>query len=78
MHSRLHPIFVYGTLKRGGSNHRLLDGQRFLAVARTLPIYKLYALNDFPGMVAEAKNGRSIEGEIWQIDPACLARLDEL
>jgi len=78
MHSSHHNIFVYGSLKRGCSNHRLLAGQRFVATGRTQPRFKLYALGDFPGMVEVARDGHSIEGEIWSVDPACLARLDIL
>jgi gamma-glutamylcyclotransferase (GGCT)/AIG2-like uncharacterized protein YtfP len=29
------PLFVYGTLKRGGSNHHQLASQTFLGPART-------------------------------------------
>jgi gamma-glutamylcyclotransferase (GGCT)/AIG2-like uncharacterized protein YtfP len=78
MHSRQHNVFVYGSLKRGFSNHRLLAGQSFIATGHTQPRYKLYALGDFPGMIAVAEGGRSIEGEIWSVDPVCLARLEIL
>jgi gamma-glutamylaminecyclotransferase len=71
-------IFVYGTLKRGGSNHRFLEGQRFLGAARTRPLFRLFELDGYPGMVAAPEGGRSIEGEIWEVDPSCLGRLDEL
>ena len=71
-------LFVYGTLKRGGDNHRFLEGQRFVSAARTRPLYRLYELEGYPGMVAAAENGQSIEGEIWEVDPACLCRLDEM
>jgi gamma-glutamylaminecyclotransferase len=70
-------IFVYGTLKRGGSNHRFLGGQRFVGTARTEPAFRLYQLDGYPGMVG-APGGLSIEGEIWEVDDAALARLDEL
>ena len=73
-----HNIFVYGTLKRGGSNHSLLVGQKFIAAARTQPLYRLYALSSFPAMVEAPQNGRSIEGEIWEIDAKHLPALDEL
>lgn len=78
MHSKLHNVFVYGSLKRGFLNHSLLQGQHFLAVGRTLPRYKLYTLTSFPAMVEAAADGRSIEGEIWAVDSACLGRLDLL
>ena len=71
-------VFVYGTLKRGGENAGSLAGQRYLGEARTLPEYRLYGLDGYPGMVAASEGGLSIAGEIWEVDAACLARLDEL
>lgn len=71
-------LFLYGTLKRGGSNHHFMEGQRWVAEARTLPAYRLYDLGGYPGMVAAPAEGRSIEGEVWEVDAAALARLDEL
>jgi gamma-glutamylcyclotransferase (GGCT)/AIG2-like uncharacterized protein YtfP len=70
-------VFVYGTLKRGGENHRVLAGQRFVGPARTEPAFRLYQLEGYPGMV-EAPGGLSIAGEIWEVDPGALRRLDEL
>jgi gamma-glutamylcyclotransferase (GGCT)/AIG2-like uncharacterized protein YtfP len=69
-------VFLYGTLKRGGISHHFLAGQRFVAGASTEPAYRLYQLDGYPGMVA-APAGLSIEGEIWEVDAACLDRLDE-
>jgi len=70
-------IFVYGTLKRGGSNHHHLAGQTFLCEGRTGPGFRLFDLGAYPGMVAHA-DGRSVPGEVWAVDPECLARLDVL
>lgn len=70
-------IFVYGTLKRGGLNHGHLRGQRFAGCARTRPEFRLYELDGFPGLVPTPEDGRSIQGEIWEVDLPCLARLDE-
>ena len=41
-------VFVYGTLKRGGSNHSFLAGQRYLGPARTPPGFTLHSLGDYP------------------------------
>lgn len=71
-------IFVYGTLKRGGSNHGWLCGQRFIAEARTQPQFRLFDLGGYPGLVADAQHGLAVEGEVWEVDAAALARLDEL
>ncbi|MBK9992050.1 MAG: gamma-glutamylcyclotransferase [Verrucomicrobia bacterium] len=73
-----HKIFVYGTLKRGGSNHSLLAGQKFVTLAHTQPLYRLYALSSYPAMIEAPQNGRSIEGEIWEIEAARLPALDQL
>lgn len=72
-----HWIFVYGTLKRGGSNHRQLRGQTFLGEARTGPGVTLYSLGDFPGMVRDPYDTAGVTGELWEVDEPCLARLDE-
>lgn len=71
-------VFVYGTLKRGGSNHRFLAGQQFVAEARTVPGYTLYALDGYPGMVPAPTAPHGVTGELWSVDEACLARLDAL
>ncbi len=71
-------IFVYGTLKRHGSNHRFLVGQQFVGEARTAPGYVLYSLDDYPGMVRSSDPAHFVTGEVWQVDPAALAKLDKL
>ncbi len=71
-------IFVYGTLKRGGSNHPVLAGQKFLGEARTARGYVLHSLGDFPGMVRTDPPDRQVAGEVWLVDPAGHALLDEL
>ncbi|MFT3869395.1 MAG: gamma-glutamylcyclotransferase family protein [Nibricoccus sp.] len=73
-----HQVFVYGTLKHGGSNHHLMAGQQFIAIAKTEPLYKLYSIGAYPGMVDVPTNGNPIEGEIWAVDADCLAKLDRL
>lgn len=70
-------VFVYGTLKRGGSNHAWIEKQQYVAEARTKAEFRMYDLGGYPGMV-RAEEGLSIEGEIWSVDEAGLARLDEL
>ena len=71
-------VFVYGTLKKGGRNHRYLAGQQFLGETRTSPGHTLYSLGDYPGMVRSNNPGHDVVGEVWQVDAPCLARLDQL
>jgi gamma-glutamylcyclotransferase (GGCT)/AIG2-like uncharacterized protein YtfP len=70
-------VFVYGTLKRGRENHRYMRGQRFVTEARTAPQFRLYDVGGYPGMVRHHE-GLPIQGEIWSVDAAALARLDVL
>jgi gamma-glutamylaminecyclotransferase len=71
-------IFVYGTLKRGGSNHGFLAAQKYVGDARTILGFTLYELDGYPGMVAEPTDREGVTGELWQVDAACLSALDEL
>ena len=71
-------VFVYGTLKRGGSNHTHLAGQAFVGEARTAPGFRLYQLDGYPGMVALAGDHAGVTGEVWSVNAACLAQLDLL
>ena len=69
-------LFVYGTLKRGGANHGQLLGARFISEARTEPFYRLFMIEDYPGLVEVHEDGRCVEGELWEVDPALVDRLD--
>ena len=71
-------MFVYGTLKRGGSNHACLAGQAFVGDARTAPGFRLYELDGYPGMVPEAGDRDGVFGEVWEVDAVCLSHLDAL
>jgi gamma-glutamylaminecyclotransferase len=71
-------VFVYGTLKRGGSNHLYLAGQTFVGEARTVPGFTLFELNGYPGMVPEAAASEGVTGEVWAVEANALARLDDL
>ena len=71
-------IFVYGTLKRGGSNHHLMAGQKFLGESRTPPGFRLYELGGHPGMIVKSDDPAGVTGEVWSVDAACLAQLDIL
>ncbi len=70
-------LFVYGTLKRGQTRQRHLSGQRFVGVAQTRPLYRLYRVGDFPGLV-HSPDGRSIAGELWEVDEPCVQSLDRV
>lgn len=71
-------LFVYGTLMRGGVRQRVLSGQNFLGEARTCPLYALYDLGAYPGLVQCANDGRSIHGELYEVATTLIERLDHI
>lgn len=69
-------VFVYGSLLRGETNHRLLASARFVTVARTRPEFTLHDLGAFPGLVAGGAT--SVVGEVYEVDGPTRVRLDRL
>jgi len=67
------PLFVYGSLRRGGTHHAELRGAEFLGAASTAPKYALTALGEYPALVPGAE---SIPGELYAASPSLLAELD--
>jgi gamma-glutamylcyclotransferase (GGCT)/AIG2-like uncharacterized protein YtfP len=70
-------VFVYGTLRRGFANHRFLAGARFVGPGRTVESHGLYVEAGIPYLAA--REGRyPVVGEVYAVDAAILAGLDEL
>ncbi|MFT4241945.1 MAG: gamma-glutamylcyclotransferase family protein [Acidovorax sp.] len=69
-------VFVYGTLRRGGSNDitRLRPAPRYLGEARVAGV--LYHLGAYPGMTLGGDAW--VRGEVYAIEPALEAQLDEI
>lgn len=74
MSERTETIFVYGTLRRGGSNHHRLRGAEFIAMATMAG--RLYRIDWYPGLVADVNSGE-VTGEIHRVSSSLLAALDE-
>ena len=70
-------LFFYGTLKSGMSNNHRVAEQRCLGPATTLPLYRMFALGWHPGVVYVGAGGAALYGELWAVDEATLAALDE-
>ncbi|MCP4812801.1 MAG: gamma-glutamylcyclotransferase [Planctomycetaceae bacterium] len=70
-------LFVYGTLKRGCSRERFLQGQKCLGAAMTRPGYCLYDNGSYPAMVREP-GADPVQGELWEVDEACVEQLDQV
>jgi len=74
-------VFVYGTLKRGWRNHRLLEGATFLGTAVTRRRYRMLCVG-FPVVLATSPKPEvqlgCVTGELYEVDEAILAQLDRL
>lgn len=69
-------VFVYGTLKRGFGNNRLLGGSKFLGKGVTEDKFALYE-SGIP-FVIENESVSQISGEVYVVDRETLAHLDRL
>lgn len=69
-------IFLYGTLRRGGSRDVLqhYGGASFIATAQVRGV--LYDLGEYPGLRLDPSAGW-IQGELFDIDEAGMAALDD-
>jgi gamma-glutamylcyclotransferase (GGCT)/AIG2-like uncharacterized protein YtfP len=74
----MHRVFVYGTLKRGIHNHRLLAATTFVGKAITVSKFRMVA-GGFPVLLrGEAGTTQKVCGEVYEVNDEQLARLDGL
>lgn len=66
-------VFVYGTLRRGGSNHFRMAGAEFLT-SGTIRGW-MYRIDWYPGLVLDSA-GAEIHGEVYAVGPELLSVLD--
>jgi gamma-glutamylaminecyclotransferase len=69
-------IVVYGSLRKGLGNHRLLEGSPFLGNVLTDPSYTMIHMGGFPGVIAQGNT--AIRGEMYEVDQETLQDLDRL
>ena len=71
-------VFVYGTLRRGGSNdiNRLLPTPRYVGMGEVKG--KLYHIDWYPGLTLGGNEAVTVIGEVYEIAPELEALLDEI
>ncbi|MBP1909109.1 gamma-glutamylcyclotransferase family protein [Methanolobus bombayensis] len=73
-------IFVYGTLKKGDPNHKLLKGSSFVCSTQTAGNYVMIDLGAFPGVLKPEDISQmpvsAIMGEVYDISEQTLKELD--
>jgi len=66
-------VFVYGTLRRGASNHFRMAGAEFIAPGAIRG--RMYRFDWYPGLVVDAAADELV-GEVFSVGPILLAELD--
>lgn len=73
----MYKAFVYGSLKRGFGNHRVLDGGEFIGHSVTADNnYSMFPMGGFPGVTSDGD--KAVIGELYEVDEQGLRRLDQL
>lgn len=67
-------VFVYGTLRSGGSNAWRMEGATFIATATTRG--HLFRVDWYPGAIFDETAASTILGELYSIPPKPLQQLD--
>lgn len=75
-----HRVFVYGTLKQGHGNNRLLRTSTLIGRCLVKVPFSFVSLGGFPGLVRTnpPPASRDVGGEVWEVDDVTLGRLDML
>jgi len=73
-------VFVFGTLKAGFPNFATNRGRRVGDVYRTVEPHPLYlvGVRHVPWMIDAPGSGEQVAGEVYEVDAAALAAMDEL
>ena len=70
--------FVYGSLKKGYGNNAVLGDSRLEGDATISGNISLLSLGSFPGLIKNDYDHAVVTGEVYNINDATLARLDQL
>lgn len=74
-----HLVFVYGSLKKGFSNHSLIANSKFLGSTETVGRnYRMFSLSYFPTVAETDSTDFAVIGELYEVDSNTLRELDLL
>ncbi len=68
-------VFVYGTLKAGGANHKRMNGAKRVETHATLNNY--HRIQRVGGPAIEPRQGDNVQGEVYEVDQETLSEVDQ-
>ncbi len=68
-------VAVYGSLKKGFGNHRLLERAKMIGETFTKPEFHMGSFGAFPGIV---KGDKKVKVEVYEVDNNTFKNLDRL
>jgi gamma-glutamylaminecyclotransferase len=73
-------VAVYGSLKKGFGNHRLLSGSEFVGEGQTLSFdWDMLSFIAYPALIPSEKGkGNKVKVEVYSVTPEVFSRLDSL
>ncbi len=74
---KIEKIFVYGTLRKGGTAYHLMNGSKLLEEGITVTGFKLYDAGEYPFAFYTADPADIIKGDLFEIKDEILLSLDE-
>lgn len=72
-----HLVFVYGSLRQGMGNHRLLADSELLGTD-LIDGWSMVSLGAYPAIYRDEKNEVGIVGEVYRCNELTFRRLDQL
>ncbi|WP_411825972.1 gamma-glutamylcyclotransferase [Luteolibacter sp. AS25] len=69
----MNPVFVYGTLRKGGSNHFRMAGADFVGGGKVSG--KMFRIDWYPALLLGGDT--SVKGELYLVSDKTLAELDD-
>lgn len=67
-------VGVYGSLREGLSNHKILGNSKLVGTFQTLPEFSMYDLGSYPAIIN--KGNTSISVEVYEVAEHTLEKLD--
>ena len=65
-------LFIYGTLRRSGSAHHLMQGAEFLGLGTIKG--RLVHVNQYPGLIIDSES--EVKGELYSANDKLISELD--